>query len=284
MPTGEEKMRLYEEKLSKRHRRATIEGSGVLELPEGDVHISGSGHISEEVIVSGSARLPGGTRAKTVRASGSLRVAGDLSVEEELHCSGSARIQGSVEAGHIHCSGSMRIEGDAKAASIHVSGSFRVAGIIWVTKFLNISGSIRCKEVVSEDLVDIRGSLHTEGRVKSRVFRMNLGHSSSEVPGGIYADEVDVRAEKKEVSGIIIFGFVLFGRRRGLGRLYTRDVVAKGKVHLENTICENVTGDVVEIGPNCEVKNKIKYSSAVNIYESAKVAYPPERVKNLEKM
>ncbi len=173
----------------------------------------------------------------------------------------------------------MKILGEAKAQSVRASGSLKVIGPIYVADSLSISGSVRTKEVVSENIVDVHGSLNTEGEVKSRIFKMNIGRSTSEVRGGIQADEIDIVGEKKEIEGIVLFGFVLFGRKRQLGRLYTSDIVAKGKVHLENTICENVTGDIVEIGPRCEVKNKIRYLSTITIDENAKVAYPPEKTR-----
>ncbi len=58
MSRGEEKMRKYEEQLGRIGHTASVHGSGVLQLPEGQIRISGSGYVSEEIIrVSGSAHL-----------------------------------------------------------------------------------------------------------------------------------------------------------------------------------------------------------------------------------
>jgi cytoskeletal protein CcmA (bactofilin family) len=271
-----DKMDAYERAL-KRKRTVVIEGAGEGRTWKGlSIDVSGSGIISDEVIrVSGSARLPGGIKAKILHVSGSASIDGDV-VAEEVKVSGSASADGVLEAGWLKISGSFKARG-LKGGSAKVSGSCLVDGTVALSGSLRASGSLKVMEDLSADeSVVFQGAFNVNGKLKTKNLQVELHRSDCYVHGGIEATNVEVRRHESEIS---FLGFKIV-RHRLRGRLFTPFVKASEKVCLENVVCDDVSGKDIEIGDGCEIKGTIQYSETVSIAPTAKVAKRPIKIEH----
>jgi len=279
-------MRRYEEELGTQTIPSTrVGGSGRVSIPGfGEVRISGSGHVSpEEIRVSGSGRLPGGLTVGRLISSGSVRVAGGIRARE-VRLSGSAGVRGDVHAGSLRASGSFGAEGGAYGGSMRFSGSARIGEGIDIGGGLVAHGFLRAGGDVKAGSVELVGSLDIEGNITAETFTAELRRDRSHVEGGIRADIVDVR--RGAGSGSLSFGerLLAYGLRmfgRGEGELCARDIAGRESVHLENVICENVSGGDVTIGEGCEVRGRVLYTGSLEVHPEAKVRSRPEKVESI---
>jgi cytoskeletal protein CcmA (bactofilin family) len=277
--SGEEKMREYEKKLRDLTILTTsISGSGRVSVPGiGELHISGSGHVSpEEIRVSGSGHIPGGFRVGRIRSSGSFTIGGDIEADE-MNFSGSASVMGNVYAKGLTASGSFKAEGGAVGESMRFSGSCRFGGDVQLEDSLTVHGSLTVSgDVTARNLAELDGSFDIAGKLTTSTFKAELSYSRSHVEKGIQADFVDVR-KRSGAEGLVLFGFPIFGRRFREGELSTTDIVGREKVYLENVYCDNVTGRDVVIGEGCEVRGRIRYSGTVEVHPKARIMNAPEK-------
>jgi cytoskeletal protein CcmA (bactofilin family) len=276
---GEDKLREYEKKLAETSKTQAqhISGSGSVRVEGiGDISISGSGSVSpDEINISGTGRIPGGLRTRRVICAGSVTVAGDVEAEE-MRLSGSTIVQGSISTEALEASGRLAIDGGLKGSSMEIAGSFKVGKSIELDNVLHVHGFLKVSEDVNvEKLVKLRGGFDVSGRVVTGNFEAGLGSMQSYVKKGIEAVNVDIR--KRAHRGLILFGFPVPSRIFREGRLYTTDIVAKEKVYLENTTCDNVHGKVVILGEGCEVSGKVQYSESVSAHPRAKLVNTPEK-------
>lgn len=274
--SGEERMRAYAKKLREEAIPTThISGSGKVHLHGiGDVSVSGSGFVSpEEIRISGSGRLPGGIKVRKIGSSGSVYIEGDVEAEE-MRFSGSASVAGSVRARYLFSSGSFSAGGEADGELMKFSGSCKIDEGIKLADTLRAHGSLRVSgDVKAKNLVEVHGSFEVNGKIVAEKLQAELSRLSSHVRNGIEA--IDVCVKKKEFPSFVLFGIPILGRRfRGV-KLYTTDIVAKGKVYIENVSCNNVYGSDVTIGEGCKVKGKVKYSKSISVDSKAKLANPP---------
>jgi predicted acyltransferase (DUF342 family) len=281
MSRGEEKMKQYEKMLKRTILPTTrVSGSGKVKVEGiGEVHISGSGYVSpEEIKISGSGRLPGGIKVGRLKCSGSISVDGDVEAEE-MHFSGSAVIAGNVTAKRLKASGSFSAEGGAKGDLLVFSGSCRILGGVESNDTLRAHGSLRVLgDINARHRVELHGRFVVDGKIVTREFEAELGRWESHIKSGLEAINVEVK--KREFEGIVIFGIPVFGIfSKGKGRISTTDIIAKGRVFIENVTCNNVTGRDVIIGEDCEIKGKVKYSGEVSIHPKARLTNPPEKIE-----
>ena len=275
--SGEEKMREYEKKLRKMKIPTTkVSGSGKVHIEGiGDAHISGSGFISpEEIRISGSGRLPGGLNVGRITCSGSVSIGGDVEAEE-MKISGSGSILGNVKTKAFSAAGSVSIDGWVRGSVMKVAGSCSIGGAAELTDTLRAHGSLKVfGDVTAKNLVELHGSFYIDGKVVTENFDAELRRSNSHVKNGIEA--VNVSVKKKEVEGLVIFGFPILGRIFRSGKLYTTSIKGE-EVHLENVLCYDVYGKNVTIGEGCVIKGKVKYSEFISVNSEAKLANPPEK-------
>lgn len=260
--SGKERMRAYEKKLREMAIPTTrVSGSGRVNVPGiGEIHVSGSGFISqEEIRISGSGRLPGGIKVGKIRSSGSVSIDGEIEADE-MSFSGSAAVAGPVKAKSLSFSGSCAI-----GKAVELEDSLRARGS------LKVSGDLK-----ANNLVDIRGCFEVEGKLIANTIEAELNRSKSYVRNGIEAVSVDVR--KGETEGIVIFGFPLLGKKFRSGKLSTTDIVAKERIYIENVSCDNVIGGEVTIGEGCVIRNRVKYSYSITVHPTASLTNPPEKV------
>lgn len=285
--SGEEKRKEYERRLHGVSGFPTthVSGSGRVHVEGiGEIRVSGSGYVSpEEIKISGSGKLPGGLKVKSVRCSGSVSVEGNIEAED-MGFSGSASVDGNVTAKRLSCAGSFSVHGEIKADLLETAGSFRAGNRVELEDTMRAAGSVRVAgDIKAKNLVSIRGFIDVDGKIVTDRFEARLGRggrSESQVLGGIQAANVIVK--KKDTSGITILNLPLLRRLLPESRLYTADIVAEEKIHLENVSCNNVRGRDVTISEGCVVKGKVSYSGTVSVHSAARLATPPERTSETE--
>ncbi len=276
--SGEEKMREYEKRLIETAIPTTrVSGSGKVHIEGiGDIRISGSGFVSpEEIKISGSGSLPGGIKVGRISCSGSVSIEGSAEAEE-MSFSGSASVAGDAKAKSLSASGSFSADGEVKGSLMKTAGSCKIGRGIELEDVLRAHGSLKVLgDVKAKNMVEIHGRFDVNGKIITSDFEAELSKSESHVRNGIEA--INVSVKKRGVEGLVLFGIPIFGRILRDGKLYTTDIVAEGKVYLENVSCNNVYGKDVTIGEGCTVKGKVKYSESISVHPKAKVANPPEK-------
>lgn len=280
--SGEEKRKLYEKELQETGEflTARISGSGKVYVEGvGTIHVSGSGQVSQdEIRISGSGRLPGGLKVKSVHCSGSVTVQGDIEAED-LSFSGSASIDGNATAKRLTAAGSLSVYGEVKATLVETAGSCRFGKGVEAVDALRMAGSLRASgNVKAKNLVEFRGAFAVDGRIVTNRFEARLVRSDiseSHVFGGIQAGSVNVRKRERDV---MIFGLSILGRFFGEGRLRTTSIISDGKVYLENVDCDDVQGWDVTIGKGCTIRGKTSYSNTISVDPDAKLASAPQRL------
>lgn len=263
------------EKSLKEKKTIIIQGTEEAKIQRGlGVSISGSGIISDETIrVSGSARLPGGIKVKIIRVSGSASIDGDATARE-VKVSGSTSVHGTLTANHLRISGSFKGK-EVKGDSMNVSGSCFLDGSVTLTDYVRTSGTLKAMEDVSAGKsIVLDGAFDVAGEIKTRNLQVDLHRSNCHARGGIEAVNVSVRKHETEIR---FFGFTIV-KHRLRGRLFAPSIKASGRVSLENVVCEDVSGEVVEIGEGCEISGSIRYSETINIAPTARVAKSPMKV------
>jgi len=280
--SGEERRKEYEKRLQEADGfpTARISGSGKVHIQGvGTISISGSGQVSQdEIRISGSGKLPGGLKVKSLRCSGSVSVDGDIEAED-MSFSGSASIYGNVIARMLSAAGSFSAHGMTKANTIEAAGSCKFYKGIEAEDTLRVAGSLRVPtDVKAKKLVELRGIFDVDGKIVTDRFEARLIRSSkpdSQVLGGIQAINVNIR--KKGIGGSWILNLPFFRRLLREGRLYTTNIIAEDRVYLENVFCDNVQGRDVTIGEGCTIRGKVSYSEAISVHPTAKLSLAPQK-------
>jgi cytoskeletal protein CcmA (bactofilin family) len=276
--SGKERMSEYDKRLRETAIPTTrVSGSGRVHIEGiGDIRVSGSGYVSpEEIKISGSGSLPGGIKSGRIICAGSVLIGGEAEAEE-MSFSGSGSIAGDVKAKVLSASGSLSIDGEVKGSLMKVAGSVKVGKGIELEDALRVHGSLRVLgDVEAKNIVEFYGSFDVSGKVTTESFEAELSRHESHVRNGVEANNVSVK--KKGVEGLVLFGIPIIGRIVRDGKLYTTDIVAKERVHLENVCCDNVSGKDLTIGEGCIIKGTVKYSETISVHPEAKLSNPPKK-------
>ena len=276
--SGEERMSEYEKRLRETAIPTThVSGSGRVHIEGiGDIRISGSGFVSpEEIKISGSGSLPGGIKSRRISCAGSVLIEGDAEAEE-MSFSGSGSIAGGAKTKVLSASGSLSIGGEVKGSLMKVAGSVKVGKRIELKDALRVHGSLKVLgDVEAKNMVELYGRFDVSGKVTTETFEAELSRLESHVQNGI--EVINVSVKKKGVEGLVLFGIPIIGRILRDGKLYTTDIVAKERVHLENVCCDNVSGKDVTLGEGCIIKGIVKYSETISVHPEAKLSNPPKK-------
>jgi cytoskeletal protein CcmA (bactofilin family) len=281
--SGEDRRKEYERELQNTDGfpTARISGSGKVHIPGvGTIHISGSGTVSQdEIRISGSGKLPGGLKVRSLRCSGSVSVDGDIEAED-MSFSGSASVHGNATAGMLSAAGSFSVHGKARVGTMEATGSCSAYEGIEAEDTLRVAGFLRVStDVRAKKLVELRGIFDVGGRIVTDRFEARLGRPSrpdSQVSGGIQAISVDVR--KKETRSSWILSVPFLRRLLREGRLYTTNIIAEDRVCLENVSCDNVQGSNVTIGEGCVIRGKVSYSETVSVHSAVRLPSAPQKL------
>jgi len=241
------------------------------------VKISGSGKVSsEEVSISGSGRILGDIETKMFKVSGSAASEGKVKAEI-IRVSGSASFYDDVEAIEVYVSGSASFRENVKCKFLKISGSCKIHRDLIAKDYLRLSGSLSVGgNIISHGTLELRGGFKVNGNMDANRIYVDI-RDRCEVNGDIRAENIEIIGGGEE-RGIILFGITIVGFKRKRNKFYTTNIYAKNTVRLENVICNNVEGSIVEIGRGCEIKGKIKYKNEVKIHPEAKISSTPEKI------
>jgi len=231
-----------------------------------DMKIAGSGSITpgeyENIRVSGSGKICGPVRCRSLHASGSVFAEGDIFCEEEIHVSGSGRFRGTLQAGEFRAAGSAHVDGDlivtgeAKAA-----GSFRCDGGIRAG-VLHLAGGIRVEKDAEAEEARISGAFRCGGLLNAE--RVELRTDGGMDIGSIGGSVIRVQWESR---GFNLRNLV---RKNCEGTVTVRGAVEGDDILLECVTAPRVSGRTVVIGEGCNI-DLVQYSETVEISPDARV-------------
>jgi cytoskeletal protein CcmA (bactofilin family) len=140
------------------------------------MRISGSAHLNGaikagECKISGSAHISGALEAEHIRISGSCNTEKDLTATEEIAISGGAKVGGGMKAKVIKLSGSVKVGVGIECEEMEASGAFVVNGLINAGKLLaKLAGKSSADEIGGEEIIVKReNSVHS-----FKMFGVNL--------------------------------------------------------------------------------------------------------------
>ena len=231
------------------------------------MNIAGSGSLpggdyNEGIHIAGSGRVNGNVSCTEMCISGSGKVDGDLFCSEQLKIAGSGHIAGAVRAHSVTIAGSAHIGGSLTSdGEVNNKGSLHCGEIRCVT--LKNAGSLHADGDISAEEAVIHGSVHTPGLINAERVEIVLGGDSEADSIGGSTITVSNRSEKRG-----FFARLLSGSEGGI--LKVANSIEGDTVSLENVTAASVTGRVVKIGRNCNIR-QVWYSDGVEISPEANV-------------
>ena len=210
---------------------------------------------SENLIINGSGSYPGGRYDKvSIRGEGTIvndvesstfHVYGTSEAVENLKTGsvkifGEAEVKMNMEAEDTLVMGSMMIGGNAHLKKIKILGLLEVGQRLTGDE-ANIKGSIAVNGDVEYDTFDSSGGFEIKGLLTADTIKVGLrfGQSSAEEIGG---GKITV---KKRSNSLLPFG-------KEVGSLVAK-VIEGDDIYLENTKADMVRGNIVKIGPGCQI-------------------------------
>ena len=229
------------------------------------IKISGSGSAGggdfEEIKISGSGKITGGTTCALFKVSGSASIEGTLTTEDAT------------------VSGSASFKDDVKAEYLKVSGSAKAEKNV-VAKELKASGSLSVGESLSGETMNVSGSLKVAGDCNAEEFTLS---GQCKIGGLLNAGDIEISLEgKSEIKTIGTERITVTVGRYGsfvkdlIGMFSDRsgklicETIEGDEIRLENTLCDVVRGGKVVIGRGCQIK-LVEYSESCEILEDARV-------------
>ncbi|MDR7239641.1 cytoplasmic protein [Neobacillus drentensis] len=210
---------------------------------------------SENLIINGTGSYPGGRYDKvSIRGEGTIvndvesltfHVYGTSEAVENLKTGsvkifGEAEVKMNMEAEDTLVMGSMMVGGNAHLKKIKILGLLEVGQRLTGDE-ANIKGSIAVNGDVEYDKFDSSGGFEIKGLLTADTIKVGLrfGQSSAEEIGG---GKITV---KKRSNSLLPFG-------REVGSLVAK-VIEGDDIYLENTKADMVRGNIVKIGPGCQI-------------------------------
>ncbi len=233
-----------------------------------DMNIAGSGNIApgeyDNIKASGSCKIKGPIRCKSMVCAGSIRCYGEIDASEKISISGSSRIEGDLKSGKLSISGSTGIDGNCIVREdIKISGSSRCGGNIKANK-LYLAGSSQAANIEAEE-VHIDGKVICPGLINAEKIEINIHAANSEI-GSIGGSIIEI-TRKKHIGNI---GFFFFKKKEARGYLTVNDSIEGDEISLAYVKANNVVGRIVKIGPGCSIK-QVRYSESIEIAPDAEV-------------
>lgn len=245
-----------------------------------DIKIAGSGEIApgeyDAIHVSGSGRLHGPIRCRSLACSGSAHGDGEIDVAGDFSVSGSAHFGQDVVAGVLSISGSGHFGQNVKAGELRTRGSFSCGGSLKCGT-VDIRGAASVGGDVEGESVYVSGKLNCKGLLNAEevtIHSSNPNGGEMQI-GSIGGSRISIEPRtgdegKQDVQIGCLFGWVI---RKGGGRPCTvrvKDAVEGDSVSLDYVKAERVSGRIVTVGPHCEIA-LVQYSEQADISPDAKV-------------
>ena len=196
---------------------------------------------------AGSCTLGPGTYGY-ISAAGSIKINGDIHAEK-ISVSGALSSDGNINTDSFKSAGSAKIDGDLIAENIAAAGLLTGKYIKGDT--VRIGGMISCEELEGEN-ISIGGSVNAN-KIKAENLKIKMD-------GRCRVDEIEGEdIEIKAKRGLF---------RRFKGKLSVKKISGE-RVYLECVTAEEVNGEDVMIGDNCQIGAVI--AENINISKNAKV-------------
>ncbi len=233
-----------------------------------DMKIAGSGMIAageyENVGISGSGKLQGAIKCKTISISGAasgdsiectdkMKIAGSCGFSEDI-AAHNVKIAGSFKCGgkfyatgEVKCAGSAKFEKGLKCVNLETAGSIKVNEDI-EAETINASGGIRCPGLINAEKINI-----------------NIENSISEI-GSIGGSTLTIR--KRCIQNLSAWLMKFF--RKTDGKVVISNEIECDMIDIEAVTAPKVTGRIVKIGDDCKI-DLVQYTETVEVSPNATV-------------
>lgn len=235
-----------------------------------DMKISGSGVITsgeyDDIRISGSGKLSGLIRCKSLHCSGSAKGEAEIECEAEIHISGSGKFDKSIKAGEVSVSGAFGCDGDLTVQKkLSISGGSKCGGSVKAGE-ISISGGVDIQGDAEAETVKVFGILNCGGllNAESIDIRFKNGMDIGSIGGSrinIYPEELVKRKIKLPLFSSLV---------KGASAVRVRNSIEGDIIALEGVVTPRVSGRIVAISDGCEI-DLVQYSEQVEISPNAKV-------------
>ncbi|WP_066074431.1 cytoplasmic protein [Neobacillus soli] len=211
--------------------------------------------MNENLIINGSGSYPGGRYDKiSIRGEGTIVNDVECAV---FHVYGTCEAVENLTTGSVKIFGEAEVKGNMEAQETLVMGTMAVGNHAHLKK-IKIFGLLEVGERLSGDVAVIKGSISVDGDVEYETFDSSGGF---EIKGLLTADTIKIGLRFGESSAEEIGGGKITVKKRKnsllpfgkeIGTL-TAKVIEGDEIYLENTKAEIVRGNMVKLGPGCQI-------------------------------
>ncbi len=183
-----------------------------------------------------------------------------------ISAAGSIKITGDIRAEKISVSGALSADGDIKTNSFKSAGSAKIHGNL-ITESVSAAGMLVAKRIEGED-IRIGGMVSCE-ELEGENIRIGGGVDTNKIKAENLKIKMDVRCRVDEIEGEDIEIKAKRGLfRRFKGKLSAKKILGE-RVYLECVIAEEVKGEDVMIGDNCQIS--VVIAGNINVSKNANV-------------
>lgn len=208
--------------------------------------------------VAGSLKHMGNIKAETVKVAGRLEVKNNLEAES-ISVAGNLFVGNNLTANNLFkIAGSADVKGSIKGGKVKVAGRLKAADV--ECEYFRSSGKVILEKLKADEVfIELRSSKCHINIIEGNDIEVKLQEE--------YEEDTVARIISKTLSALFeCFSLEALERE---GKLYSSRIKGRN-VYLENTVCEIVEGDFVEIGPGCEI-SKVVYKCDLTVHPEARV-------------
>ena len=209
----------------------------------------------ENLIINGSGEYPGGQYDK-------ISIRGEGKIVNDVECSafhvyGTSEIVENAKAGSVKIFGEAEVIGNMEAEESLIMGTMAVGGNALLKK-IKIYGTLDVEGRLGGEEATIKGAISVNGDVEYEKFDSSGGF---EIKGLLNADLIKIalrfgESTAEEIGG----GKIIIKRKRNSllpfvgeeGSLAAK-IIEGDNIYLENTKADMVRGNIVKIGPGCQI-------------------------------
>ncbi|TEB10675.1 Polymer-forming cytoskeletal [Pelotomaculum sp. FP] len=233
-----------------------------------DMKISGNGITNggkyNNVTISGSGKINGDIEANVIRISGAGSFQGNVK-SDKFVVNGSGFVSGKLAGRILQCNGNLKVDAESLAAEFKNSGKSVILKNLKAERVrsygcLEVCGGIEAEEFDSIGSMIVGGLLNA-----NRITVLIGGRCLAKELGG---EEIHVKLTDFSLFGRLAGAFLrLF--RRGFNKL-TAELIEGTHISLEHTQAKVVRGEMVTIGPKCEIE-LVEYKESLTLHPTAAV-------------
>lgn len=206
-------------------------------------------NTNEDIEITQSAKLKGTISCASLKAD-QLAVVGALNAEtleaRIITLDGTVSVS-SLDAKDATITGTVIVD-SLKASSLAGEGIFK-GSVLDVRNSLCVTGTINFSDIKA-DTIKSKGKV-TAKAVNARSFSLKLEGKEQSKIDQLQADTIAISSKSKQA-------------------LLICKSITGSTVEVEHVIADRITGEIVTIGPNCEV-NTVEFKDAISIHKTATV-------------